>query len=258
MSSVRRTIQVLDLLARKGALGVRAVAHELSLPAGSVHRLLADLEQEAAIERNATGAWQLGFRLLDIVELQLDGLQFQKLARPFCEAIAIEFGETVNLNAAANGGSVCVDKVRGNVQMQLDWRIGMHSPYHCGGSAKAILAYMPRAEQESFLTLAMRPFTVNTITTAEELRQEMTCIRERGYAIDNQEIVMGVFCVAVPILDRSGRPVGAISISGPSPKSPGKQVMPMVERLNEVCSHVSEQLGYSGGWAGAQHRRLAN
>lgn len=248
MSSVRRTIQVLDLLARKGALGVRAVATALGLPVGSVHRLLNDLAEESVVEKDADGAWRLAHRLLGIVDLQLEGVGFYRLAHPFCEAIAADVGETVNVNSLSGDGCVVVDKVRGNERMQLDWRVGSRGPLYCGGSAKAILAFLPEAEQNRIARQPKPRFTEFTLTTTPELLDELGRIRARGYSIDNQEIVLGVYCVAVPILDRHARPVGAISISGPSVKAPNKQIMPLVARLNEACGHVSRSLGYAGTW----------
>lgn len=248
VSSIRRTIKILDLLARKGALGVRAVAQQLSLPVGSVHRLLLELAEESVVERNEAGAWRLSYRLLEITDLQLENVGFPRLARPFCEAIAAATGETVNVNVLSADACVCIDKVRGNQGMQLDWRIGSRGPLYCGGSAKAMLAFMSPADQARIANQQKTRFTQHTITDAAELLAELSRIRERGYAIDDQEMVMGVFCVGVPIVDRLGRPVGAISISGPSPKAPGESVRPQVERLNEACSQVSRRLGFAGAW----------
>lgn len=248
MSSPRRTIQVLDLLARKGALGVRAVAQQLDLPVGSVHRLLLDLSEENVVERNADGAWQLGYRLLEITDLQLDGVGFPRLARPFCEAIAEATRETVNVNVLSGEACVCIDKVRGSEGMQLDWRVGSRGPLYAGGSAKAVLAFMGEADQVRVANGPKTQFTPNTLTDATALLMELGRIRERGYAIDDQELVMGVFCIGVPILDRIGRPVGAISISGPTPKAAGAGVKPLVEQLHKACRQVSKRLGYSGAW----------
>ncbi len=257
MSSVRRTIQVLDLLARKGALGVRAVASALDLPVGSVHRLLNDLAEESVVERDEEGAWRLAHRLLGIVDQQLESVGFHRLAHPFCEAIAAEVGETVNLNILSGDGCVVLDKVRGNERMQLDWRVGSRGPLYCGGSAKAILAYLPEAVQRRIARQANPRFTEFTLTTEDALLAELTRIRTRGYAIDNQEIVLGVFCVAVPILDRLKRPVGAMSVSGPSVKAPGREILPLVARLNEACGHVSRSLGYGGDWPPIQSKQLS-
>ena len=248
MSSPRRTIHVLDLLARKGALGVRAVAQQLELPVGSVHRLLLELAEENVVERNVDGAWQLSYRLLEITDLQLDGVGFPRLARPFCEAIAAATRETVNVNILSGDACVCIDKVRGNEGMQLDWRIGSRGPLYAGGSAKAMLAFLSEADQVRVANGEKTQFTINTLTDASALLMELGRIRERGYAIDSQELVMGVFCVGVPILDRLGRPVGGISISGPTPKAPGAEVEALVKRLHEACGQVSRRLGYVGAW----------
>ncbi|MBN9310559.1 IclR family transcriptional regulator [Devosia sp.] len=248
MSSIRRTIQVLDLLARKGAMTARGVSQQLTLPVGSVHRMLVDLADEQVVERNATGGWQLSYRLLEITDLQLDGVKLPRLTRPFCEAIAEQTRETVNVNVLSADGCVCIDKVRGNEGMQLDWRIGSRGPLYCGGSAKAILAFMPEAERERIIAQPRETYTRNTIVDADDLRAELARTRRRGYSIDNQEVVMGVFCVGVPIVDRTGRPVGAISISGTSPKAPGPDVQPLVDLLDEAAVSVSRRLGYTGSW----------
>lgn len=249
---------VLELLANRKSLGVRAVAGALELPVASVHRLLNELAEENVVERDADGAWRLGHRLLGIVDRQLESVGFQRLARPYCESIAAEVGETVNVNILAGDGCVVIDKVRGNERMQLDWRVGARGPLYCGGSAKAILAYLPEAERNRVAQLPMERFTPTTITTGDGLLDELERIRGRGYAIDNQEIVLGVFCVAVPILDRSAQPIGAISISGPSLKTPGEQVLPLVARLNDVCGQVSRRLGYAGAWPPIEKQQRAS
>jgi DNA-binding IclR family transcriptional regulator len=248
VSTVARTFQVLDLLARKGALGTRAVAQALSLPVASVHRLLGELEDEKVIERNGEGTWQLSYRLLEIADLQLDAVAIPRLARPFCEALAATTRETVNVNVLSGDACVCIDKVRGNDRMQLDWRVGSRGPLYCGGSAKAILAFLPAAEQMRVANAPKERFTPQTIVDPSDLLRELGRIRERGYSIDNQEMVTGVFCVGVPIVDRLGRPMGAISISGPSPKAPGTGVKPLVKALSDACRQVSGRLGYAGEW----------
>jgi IclR family acetate operon transcriptional repressor len=238
----------MDLLARRGPLGVRAVAQQLSLPLGSVHRILIDLAAEAIVERTASGDWELSYRLLTITGLQLDRVEFAKLARPYCERIAEATRETVNISAVSGMAGVCIDKVRGTEGMQLDARIGSRGPLYCGGSGKAMLAYISPDEQQRVLESPLVPLTPNTITDPIALKGEIARVRQRGYSIDNEEVVLGVHCVGMPILDRSGRAVGGISITGPSPKVPGPALDGLVARLSDACGHVSRRLGYGGRW----------
>jgi IclR family acetate operon transcriptional repressor len=143
---------------------------------------------------------------------------------------------------------IAVDKVRGNENMQLDMRIGSRGMPHCGGAGKAMLTYLSEEDQNRVLEGPLPKLTPKTFTDATALRRELKRIRERGYAIDDQEVVMGVYCVAVPILDSQSRPVGAMSITGLSPKAPGPAVQPLVDMLNDACGYVSRKLGYRGDY----------
>ncbi len=249
MSSIIRSVQAMDLLARKGPLGVRAVAQQLKLPLGSVHRMLLDLAEAGVADRTPTGEWELSFRLLEITGLQLERIDLPRLCRPFAERIAEATRETVNINALSGMNGVCIDKVRGNEGMQLDLRIGSRGPLNCGGAGKAMLSYMSEARREEIYTQPLPALTSHTIVDAEQLREEIERIRARFYSIDDQEVVMGVYCVAVPLLDRTGHSVGAMSVTGPSVKKPGgDNVMPVVSMLWDACEHVSRRLGYAGVW----------
>ena len=248
MSSIKRAIQVLDLLSRKGPLGVRAVAQQMDLPLGSVHRLLLDLNDENVVERTKDGEWEMSFRLLAIAGQQLDRSGISQVARPFTERIAEQTGETVNIYATSGLHCVCIEKVRGNERMQVDMPIGTRTGLTAGGAGKAMLAYLNSSQREQALSEPRVAITPTTIVDYGAMLEELSRIRRRGYSIDNQEVVTGVFCVSVPILRRGGQPAGAISITGPSFKAPGPEVQPLVDMLNEGCGYVSRRLGYAGAW----------
>ena len=256
MSSISRSIQAMELLARRGPMGVRAIAQALQVPVGSTHRLLLDLAEENVLERTIEGEWDLSFRLLAITGQQLGRIGIPGLARPFVERMAEQTGETVNVYARSGDRAVCLDKVRGAQGMQLDMPIGHRGSLTSGGSGKAILAYMaPEEREQAIAAEPLSALTPQTITDRSALDAELARIRQRGYSIDDQEVVMGVYCVSVPLLDRLARPMGAISISGPSVKVPGPEVMPLVEWLNEACQHVSRRLGYAGPWPPVEQER---
>lgn len=245
-STIQRSVKVMELLARKSPMGVRAIAGELGVPLGSLHRLLLDLEVEGVVERSATAEWELAYRLFEITGMHLERINYPALVRPFAEKIAEETHETVNLHSFTGLQAMIIDKVRGNEGMQLDFPIGALGVLHAGGAAKAILAYANDEVLQRVLDEPMARMTPYTLTDPADLTAELARVRERGYSIDNQEVVLGVFCVSVPILDRARRPVGAMSISGPSEKAPGPQVMPLVEMLNDACGQVSRKIGYTG------------
>ena len=248
MSSVRRVIAVVDLLSREGAMGVRAIAQALQLPVGSLHRLLQDLAEDDVIARTTNGEWELSHRLVGIVGRHLDRLEFPQIARPFCELMAREFGESVSVTGLSDFKGICLDKVRGGAGMKLDASVGFRAPLHCGGGGKALLAWLPKQDQARLLERELEALTQNSITDPKRLIAEIATIQRQGYAIDAGEVVTGVHCVGAPILNRSGFAVGAISISGSEPKVPGERLDRMVTALNEACQYTSARMGYGGAW----------
>jgi DNA-binding IclR family transcriptional regulator len=247
MSSVKRAFQVLNLLAVRAPLGVRAVAQQLNLPLGSTHRILIDLEAESVVERTPAGDWELSFRLLEITGFQIERIQIPQIARPMLERLAETSEESVHLSAPSGAETVCLDKAQTNFRLQLSTRIGSHGPMYCTGSGKALLAFLPEGEREDLS--AAQPFravTPHTITSLSALRRELQRTRERGYSLDHEEAVLGVHCVGVPILNRFGRPVAAISISGASPKAAGPQLERLVQALQDAAAYVSRRLGHAG------------
>jgi DNA-binding IclR family transcriptional regulator len=238
-------------------MGVRAIAVKLGLPLGSLHRLLLDLAEEDVVARTQTGEWELAYKLLEITGVQLEQFNFPALVRPFTERIANKTRETVNVAVLSGFQAVSVDKVRGNEGMQLDFPIGSRGPLNCGGNGKAILAFLNEEVRERILELPLSYHTSFTITNPEMLREEIDRIRQRGYSIDDQEVVLGVYCVSVPVFNRNKQPMGAISVSGPSPKTAGAAIEPLVEMLNEACAYASRHLGYSGAFPPVDAAELA-
>ena len=246
VTSIPRAVHVIDLLAHRAPLGVRAVAQQLELPLGSAHRILLDLASESIVERTPTGEWQLSYRLLEIVGAQLERVQLPRLARPVLEQLATDTRETTFLAVPSRDEIVYLDKVQTDLQLQLNVELGTRRPMHCTGLGKAILAHLPEAQQEQVLTASpLRAFTPSTITDPMLLRLDLQRTRQRGYAIDREEIILGVQCVAVPILNHAGRAVGAISVAGTTPKTEGERLDALVARLKSAGEYVSRRLGFS-------------
>jgi IclR family acetate operon transcriptional repressor len=237
----------LELLARRGPLGIRATAQALHLPLGSTHRLLQDLAAEAAVERTPDGQWELSYRLAQIVGVQLERVQLPRLVRPILEQLASETREAAFLAVPSRDEIVYLEKVQTDLQLQLNVEVGTRRPMHCTGLGKAILAFLPEVQLEHYLAAnPMRPFTPKTITDPMTLRLELERTRRRGYAMDHEEIILGVHCVAVPILNHAGRPVGAISVAGTTPKADGERLEELVLRLRTAGEYVSRRIGFSG------------
>jgi DNA-binding IclR family transcriptional regulator len=162
------------------------------------------------------------------------------------EQLASDTHETTFLAVPSRDEIVYLDKVQTDLQLQLNVELGTRRPMHCTGLGKAMLAYLPEAQQEQVLAASpLRAFTPSTITDPMLLRLDLERTRQRGYAIDREEIILGVHCVAVPILNQAGRAVGAISVAGTTPKTEGERLDVLVARLKSAGEYVSRRLGFN-------------
>jgi IclR family acetate operon transcriptional repressor len=245
MSKIDRTFDLIELLARRGALGMRPMARELDVPIGSLHRLLNDLAAQSVIERTVEGDWQLSYRLLQIVGIQLERTSLPRLARPYLEQLAAETRETVFLAVPSRGEIVYLDKVQTDLQLQLNVELGTRRAMHATGLGKAMLAFLPEVEQAQFLATAPFPaFTEATITDSSALAAQLRAIRANGYALDQEEMIPGLHCIAVPLLNYTNRAVGAISIAGVATRSGSERFEQMIQRLLGIGTELSLRLGF--------------
>jgi IclR family acetate operon transcriptional repressor len=137
-------------------------------------------------------------------------------------------GETVNLAAEDRGEAVFLAQVECRQMMRALSQPGIRVPLHCSGVGKALLAALPELEVEAMLAerhpSGLIGLTGRTITDPESLLRELAASRERGYAIDDEEHAVGLRCVAAAIHDEHGRPLAALSISGPTARIPNERI----------------------------------
>ena len=119
------------------------------------------------------------------------------------------------------------------------------NPAHCTAVGKAVLAYLSEGEVDTIIRQhGMRRFTPSTLTTPGDLKAELRLIRERGYAIDNEENEEGVRCVAAVIRDYAGRPAAAISVSSPSFRLPLEKATSIAQLVCDTAQALSTECGY--------------
>lgn len=250
MSSVSRTFAIITLLARRAPLGVREIARDLGLPLGSTHRILTELSTEAVAERNHDGEWELSYRLLQIVGIHLDKLALPRLARPYLERLAAETHETLFLAVPSKDEIVHLDKVEidtdeADMHLRLSIELGARRPMYCTGLGKAILAFLPSSQQEHYMPPDPFPrYTPNTIRDADQLHRELQRTRERGYAMDREETIPGVQCIAVPIFNHLEQPIAAISIVGSGIITDSGRFDGLVVKMKAIGAQLSRRMGY--------------
>jgi len=228
-------------------LGVTELSKRLKLHKNNVFRLLATLESRGYIEQNkATENYRLGLKSLELGQTFIKKMGLLHQAKPVLEELVNECNETSYVAIFKDGYIVYLDVVETRLTVRVVSRVGTRLPAYCTAAGKVHLAFMSDEELESFLpNKELEAYTPLSITDRDELKRDLAKVVEQGYALDIEELDIGVRCVAAPIRDYTRRIVGALSISGPATRFSDerleKELVPLVTRAAE---ELSTRLGF--------------
>ncbi len=141
---------------------------------------------------------------------------------------------------------VVIDKIETYRHLTLTPSVGNGTPPHCSAMGKALLAHQPPEVLERFRNVPLKQYTKNTIADFGRLLEELARVRAEGYALDCEELEIGLACIGAPIFDSSGKAVAAISLSGPKSRLLTEDLASMVADVKKAAQAISERLGYQG------------
>lgn len=217
-AAIDKAVSLLACFGEEGitGVGVSELARRAALSKSTTHRVLAMLERNAVVERVGTN-YRLGTRLHELGRtVYAPGQEeLRDLLIPFLADLYATTQETVHLAALYDTDVVYLAKLYGHRQLPSPARIGHRISAHCTAVGKSMLAYEPDAT-EAALGGVLRRYTDNTIVDPVALAAELAAIRRLGVAVEHGEVQRGLSCVAVPVIGSSGRPVAALSVSGPT------------------------------------------
>lgn len=246
LQSLDRAVAVLELLGEsEGPLGLADVCDRMSLHKSTAHRALMVLERCGLIERTPENRFRLGLKLYELGSRAVEQIDLRARVHPWFRRLSAQVGETVHLGVLQKTSVVYLDKIEpNNRRVWLASRIGASNPVYCTAMGKAMLAFLPEEATTDIIgRIRFTRFTHRTLCTTEALMRSLERVRRRGYAIDDEEVEEGVRCIGAPILNEGGRPVAAVSISGPTSRITQQSVPGIAEHLMRCCREISGSLG---------------
>lgn len=246
VKATKVSFEIIDFLRKKSGAGVSEIADYLGKPTSTVYDHLRTLETEEYLIKDDS-EYRIGARFLELGEQARSRMKVYHLARPEVDELATKTGNHSNLMIEEHGRGVFLYKAKGENAVRLDTHAGMRVYLQTTALGKSILAFRPLDEVETILDCHGLPkITENSVTSRDQLLTELDQIRERGYAIDNEERVQGMRCIAAPITTSEGRAVAAISVSGPKSRLQGEYLEETLPNLVLQSSNVIEvNLTYS-------------
>jgi IclR family acetate operon transcriptional repressor len=249
VQSVDRALALLELLAAAGGkgLGVSAVARELGISKSTAFALLQTLAARDFVDDEAPEGgrrYRLGPALARLGDRMTAGLSFTEVARPVMHALTKTTLLTSRLAVLDAGFAVAVARVDAPGMPRQASYLGRREHAHCSAIGKALLSTLPPEQARQVIDRVGLPRrTEHTITDPADLMKELAFVAARGYALDNEEDVRGVFCVGAAILDRSGGSTGAISVSGLKHGLPEARLHELGAIVREHADRIAERLG---------------
>lgn len=253
-----KAVKIIETIskARRG-MGIKELATELEMAKSTLHHIISTLVEVGFLSKDPENrTYNIGLHLVEIGQAYLEQLDLRQIARPYLERLSSKVKEIVHLLILDQEEVVYIDKVEDHVQegtLRCSSFIGRRVSAYSTAAGKVLLAFLPAAELESYLsTKELSPKTKFTITSPEILRKQLAKVKEEKIALDCQENELGLQCVAAPIFDREGRCIAALSISGPVNRVSLERINSQLKSAAAATARqISVELGYSSPATGA-------
>lgn len=212
---IAKAVRLLEAIAwKKHDVTLTEISKELKLPKTTTFRYLQTLAGAGFIRHDVRNdRYGIGPRLRMFAEVDSSMSRLRRSAAPLMASLAENYNATINLAISSGLDIVYVDMTRGNRTLPARARVGEHHPLHSTAVGKAILAFLPPAEQAAILDAPLDKMTARTIGSVAALRRQLGEIHRQGYSLDREETEAGVSCIGAPILDDDAYPYAALSLS---------------------------------------------
>ena len=226
-------------------LSIREVSREYGYSPATVQKLISALQnQDFVVQDKQTERYHLGSEAVRLGLTALERLEVRQAARPFLEALSDETEETVFLAIVRRDHVIYIDKVVSDRLIRMDAPLGADRPFNCTSVGKVLLSEMPPDKVAELATDGVfERRTENSIVEIDALQAELEQVRQRGWALDNEEYALGANCIGAPVYDHEGRIIAALTVSGPAERIKGN-LDALVEKVTSNAQAVSEAMGY--------------
>jgi DNA-binding IclR family transcriptional regulator len=247
INSLSRGLQILQLLAEENRpLGVTEIAERLAVDPSTSYRLLATLEKHTFIRQESSKKYALGFGVVRIASALVRQIDVAAIATPYLRELMISTGESAHVAVADGNRAAFVAQASAPGLLRVDTPLGSHEPLYCTAVGKVLLSETDALRVRTLIgDEPPTRYSPNTITNLEMLMTELQRTRDRGYAFDDEELHVGVRCIAAAVRDHSGTIIAAVGISAPASRLTRERTVALVAAVQQSAVDLSAELGYS-------------
>ena len=249
IQALSRGLGLLESVAARGGAGALAeLCKDVGLHRSTAHHLLQTLVVHGYVSQDdASRAYRLGPKVYRLASATWSEAQIAQLALPHLRELVRLTGETANLAIRKDDQAILLETVDGEGTLRVVDRIGAARPIHACAVGKVLLAFSPAAEHASIMKgLTLKAQTPRTIVERDKLSRELVKIRSAGYALDDEEMALGVRCIAAPVFALPGQIVAAVGVAGPATRVTRRTLLKIEKPLSAAVRRLSSRLARIG------------
>lgn len=240
-----KSLDIVEMIAdSENRLKFKDIAERTGHSKSTLYRILAALSARGMIDLDRRDqSYVLGPKFTEMAGSMNSSSELISVSAAPLRALAEQQGENVNLAILVGTAQLTISRWQGRLAQPFASPLGERKPLHATSLGKALLAFLPDDQLTPLLPrIKLAQFTARTHTTLTTLREDLGTIRARGFAIDDNEIIDGVTCVAVPILAEDGMPLASVSITAPSHRMPLTRQLELAAVLRRTAAQIAQML----------------
>lgn len=241
---IERMMKLLDVLAEHPEpLGLKQIAQLTRLHPSTAHRILAAMSADRLVDRIEPSSYRLGMRLLELGTLVRSRISVREMALPIMRELHAQTGETVNLSVRQDDEIVYVERTSsGRSAMRIVHVIGTRAPLHVTAAGKLFLLEDGFARLRDYAKrTGLASHSKNSLTSLTVLERDLERAQRQGFATDNEEVEIGVRCVAAPIRNDDGGLIAALSLSTPADRMKPQWGALVKDTADKICRVLGHQ-----------------
>ena len=244
LKTLVNALDVLSLFETEVSLTPKEVESKINLNRTSIYRILYTLRHKGLLELDPqTGEYKIGMKMFHLGSLSLQRLDIKNISHPHLLALRDTVNESVHLVIKNNDAVTFIDKKPAKEDIFMGSYVGWNAPLYCTASGKILLSFETNEYINNYFKKAPRKkYTDHTLESYEKLIQNIEGIRQLGYSTDQEEMVEGLTCYAVPIIGHDEKVIASISVSGSTTKMTEKKGI-VIEELFKVTAAISKAIG---------------
>ncbi|PKM75730.1 MAG: hypothetical protein CVU90_16145 [Firmicutes bacterium HGW-Firmicutes-15] len=248
MNSQEKVIFLLKILAQAPyEYGVTELGKKIGCGKSGTFKLLSTLVDNGFVKQNVNHKYTLGLAVYLIGKTYEEQIGITHYARPYMEKLRDEVNENVNLGMMVGDVATIVCRVESHQVVRITGKIGDPRPFYASAIGKTLAAYEDTETiKRWYAREPIRALTNMTKTSLEKILSDLAMVRERGYAISDEEFASEAFGIGAPIRDPSGKVWAAISIGAPKIRIDQNKITLFSKLLVETANRMSKDLSVEG------------